>query len=133
MRREQGGEGWIGVDLDGTLAEYNGWVGPTHIGPPIPKMVDRVKAWLAEGKTVKVFTARVCPNDWGRGDEEVREIKEAIGDWTREHIGAGLRATCVKDFHMIELWDDRAKQVEFNTGVSADERYRELLILACKT
>lgn len=24
--------GWIGVDLDGTLAGYDGWVGPEHIG-----------------------------------------------------------------------------------------------------
>lgn len=27
--------GWIGVDLDGTLAEYTGWKGVEHIGEPI--------------------------------------------------------------------------------------------------
>lgn len=48
--------GWIGVDLDGTLAEYTGWHGPGHIGPPIPKMLDRVKNWLAEGVDVRIFT-----------------------------------------------------------------------------
>ncbi|HEV7674386.1 MAG TPA: hypothetical protein VGQ12_07640 [Candidatus Angelobacter sp.] len=54
--------GWIGVDLDGTLAHYAGWKGPEHIGEPIMPMVERVKGWLAEGKTVKIFTARVyCP------------------------------------------------------------------------
>lgn len=39
-------EGWIGVDLDGTLAEYLGWQGMGHIGEPIAPMVERVKAWL---------------------------------------------------------------------------------------
>lgn len=29
-------EGWIGVDLDGTLAHYSGWSDPDHIGEPIP-------------------------------------------------------------------------------------------------
>lgn len=28
------GQGWIGVDLDGTLAEYHGWKGAEHIGQP---------------------------------------------------------------------------------------------------
>jgi hypothetical protein len=27
--------GWIGVDLDGTLAHYDGWKGIDHIGEPI--------------------------------------------------------------------------------------------------
>lgn len=44
--------GWIGVDLDGTLAEYHGW-DDGRIGAPIPKMVQRVKQWLAEGKEVR--------------------------------------------------------------------------------
>lgn len=26
---------WIGVDLDGTLAEYNNWISIEHIGKPI--------------------------------------------------------------------------------------------------
>jgi len=43
--------GWIGVDLDGTLAHYEGFKGAQHIGEPISPMVERVKRWLAEGKT----------------------------------------------------------------------------------
>lgn len=39
--------GWIGVDLDGTLAEYHGW-GNGEIGDPVPAMLERVKKWLAE-------------------------------------------------------------------------------------
>lgn len=34
--------GWIGVDLDATLAHYDRWTGGA-IGEPIPTMVARVK------------------------------------------------------------------------------------------
>jgi hypothetical protein len=34
---------WIGVDLDATLARYDGFKGETIIGEPIPLMVNRVK------------------------------------------------------------------------------------------
>jgi len=35
---------WIGVDLDGTLAEYNNWIDIEHIGKPIALMIERVKS-----------------------------------------------------------------------------------------
>lgn len=38
---------WIGVDLDGTLAEYNGQL--SGIGDPINPMMNRVKRWLSQG------------------------------------------------------------------------------------
>lgn len=102
---------WIGVDLDGTLAEYPGWKGPEHIGAPIPLMLKRVKAWLAQGKRVKIFTARVheCP-----------EAEAAIQKWCAKHIGEVLEVTNRKDMKMMELWDDRAVQVVHNTGFRAD-------------
>lgn len=100
--------GWIGVDLDGTLAHYDKWEGPTVIGDPIPKMVERVKRWLAEGRTVKIFTARISGGEI--------EVYVAIHDWSKKHIGQALDVTCKKDFEMDELWDDRAVQVEKNTG-----------------
>ncbi len=52
--------GWIGVDLDGTLAHYDGWAGPESIGEPIPLMMARVREWLALGREVRIFTARCC-------------------------------------------------------------------------
>ena len=52
-------DGWIGVDLDGTLAKYDGWHGIEHIGMPIRPMMERVRTWLAMGIQVKIFTARV--------------------------------------------------------------------------
>lgn len=99
--------GWIGVDLDGTLAHYTSWNGGA-IGKPIPKMVERVKKWLRNGRVVKIMTARVAYND---GEQE-----ELIKDWCKEHLGERLPVTCMKDFNMIELWDDRAIRVEKNTG-----------------
>lgn len=111
--------GWIGVDLDGTLAEYSGWKGPTHIGAPIPKMVARVKKWLEEGREVRIFTARVYPG--GRVTiEELAAVERAIEQWSEEQFGKVLRTTYCKDYGMVELWDDRAVQVIPNTGDRAD-------------
>lgn len=122
-------QGWIGVDLDGTLAEYNGWVSEEHIGRPIPAMVERVQAWLAEGLDVRIFTARVndalplkavAPFDakqpatlWVRPDQQVRAIIET---WCSVHIGQVLPVTNCKDYGMVRLYDDRCTQVEANTG-----------------
>ena len=105
--------GWIGVDLDGTLAYYDGWVSETHIGDPIPEMVARVKRWLEQGETVKIFTARVS----GREGLELAKVTAAILLWCQVHIGQKLDITCCKDYDMVELWDDRCVQVIMNTGV----------------
>lgn len=107
--------GWIGVDLDGTLAHYDGWVSETHIGEPVPKMVERVKAWLAAGVCVCIVTARVSGED-----RDPCEIADVIAAWCLEHIGQVLPITNKKDYGMVELWDDRAVQVIPNTGERAD-------------
>lgn len=107
-------EGWIGVDLDGTLAHHEpGNFKAGIIGAPIPKMVARVQQWLARGKEVRVFTARAHLSTPATG--------LTIRAWCREHIGQELMVTCVKDFNMVELWDDRAVQVVTNTGMTIDE------------
>lgn len=106
--------GWIGVDLDGTLAFHDINRGPTHIGKPIPGMVKRVKQWVELGIEVRIFTARVGPGPWMDHHSDV--VIRTIQDWTREVIGVVLPVTATKDFGMIELWDDRAIQVLTNTG-----------------
>jgi hypothetical protein len=103
--------GWIGVDLDGTLAEYHGWQGEEHIGRPLPMMVARVKLWLEAGEDVRIFTARVWE---GQGNRS--RARDAIRIWCLEHLGRTLPVTCVKDWYMRELWDDRCVQVKTNTG-----------------
>lgn len=100
---------WIGVDLDGTLAKYDGWKGPDVIGDPIPKMVDRVKRAIGSGRKVKIFTARVAGDSDGIA-------RRAICKWCRQHLGLELPVTCIKDQHCREIWDDIAKKVYKNTG-----------------
>jgi hypothetical protein len=104
--------GWIGVDLDGTLATYDKWRGIEHIGEPVPAMLDRVKNWLANGKDVRIFTARVCLD----GTEDGEITRRVIQAWLIKHLGRTLPVTNVKDFGMVELWDDRCVTVEANTG-----------------
>jgi hypothetical protein len=109
--------GWIGVDLDGTLAVYNGWMGPEHIGEPIPAMADRVREWLEQGRDVRIFTARASGP---RSGLESQLVLASIDEWCKKHFGRTLPVTCTKDYGMIELWDDRAVQVEPNTGRRMD-------------
>ena len=125
-------DGWIGVDLDGTLAEYHGWVNTFHIGEPIRPMLERVRVWIAEGRDVRIFTARVdgagAASKMGIGPdivkkyEDVEMITRMVQDWTEKHLGVRLPVTNKKDYGMIELWDDRCVQVVPNTGMRADGR-----------
>jgi hypothetical protein len=103
--------GWVGVDLDGTLAKYEGWKGIHHIGDPVPAMLKRVREWVQGGQEVKIFTARVSIPD-----PEKSEVITHIHDWCIKHGLPKLEVTCQKDFGMITLYDDRCIQVEMNTG-----------------
>lgn len=102
------------VDLDGTLAYYDQWRGHKHIGDPIPLMVHKVQEMLEEGKDVRIFTARASRKDSPR---EHAETLYAIMSWCEKHIGRILPITYEKDFGTIAIYDDRAVQVEENTGV----------------
>ena len=101
---------WIAVDLDGTLAEYDGFKGPTVIGAPIPAMLERVQRWHQEGRTVLIFSSRVSHPDDGE------QCREAIERWCAEHLGWTPAVTATKDYRIGEFWDDRAVLVEANTG-----------------
>jgi hypothetical protein len=103
--------GWIGVDLDGTLAHYTKWVGIEHVGAPVPAMLERVKRWVEKGHEVRIFTARVAY------EPERETVIRVIQDWCERHGLPRLAVTNVKDFGMIELWDDRCVSVEMNTGL----------------
>lgn len=105
--------GWTGVDLDGTLAEYHGWADGA-IGAPIPAMVRLVRDLLEAGQQVRIFTARVAPV--GRNKAIVAEQRRLIQAWCERHLGQRLRVTCQKDFAMVTLYDDRVIRVEPNTG-----------------
>lgn len=100
---------WVGVDLDGTLAQYDGFKGDTAIGAPIRPMVLRVKALLAAGIDVRLFTARAY--------DASEEALQAMRAWCAEHLGQEIPITCTKDHGMIAFFDDRAYRVQRNVGL----------------
>lgn len=117
------GRGWLGVDLDGTLAEHitlEEWEkDPLYIGEPIPDMLVKVKRILdRHDLDVYVFTARVAPPIEHR---DLQAVRNAIRVWTHLHLGVHLEATCVKDRDCQMIWDDRARQVVLNQGRFVDE------------
>lgn len=119
---------WIGVDLDKTLAVYSGEKQSLQIGAPVPKMLARVKAMLACGEDVRIFTARVdgglvalaSGEPAGEQYRDIPAIRAAIEAWCLEHVGKVLPITNVKDYGMKELWDDKAIGVIPNTGERTD-------------
>ena len=116
----------IAVDLDGTLAEYHGWKGPDKIGAPIPAMVEKVKAAIAHGDQVYIFTARAnSGSEWEHALSATMAIV-AIAEWCKKNLGQVLPITDVKSFSFIEIWDDRAKQVIPNTGEFLEDHIQEL-------
>ena len=106
------GKGWIGVDLDGTLAHYSGYKGDGHVGAPVEPMVKKVRVWLQEGRDVRLFTAR--------------QPHPAIRKWMKEHLGEVLPITHTKDHHMQALYDDRVVQVKRNTGETDPEHEKQV-------
>lgn len=118
-------KGWIGVDLDGVLAEYHSWRGKEHIGDPLPKMVEQVKQWIVEGKDVRIFTARVSPISRAANGDTYESVADPIRVWCERHLGRALPITHEKDLHMIELYDDRCVQMITNTGVALEDAVRD--------
>lgn len=119
------GEGWIGFDLDGTLAVYDEWEGIDHIGEPVKPMVDLIKKLHDEGKIVKILTARVAP----RENPELLggcDAKFFITRWCERNLGFVPEITHEKDHLMLELYDDRVKQVIPNKGVILEEKFETL-------
>lgn len=137
------GKGWYGFDLDGTLAKYDKWEGIDHIGEPVKPMVDLIRKMHDEGKVVKILTARVAPCrlEDGTIGEQFTWLTPApssdpaakytatqyIQDWCEEVAQLGFIPEIVyqKDHLMLELYDDRVKQVVPNEGLLVEDLYRE--------
>jgi ribosomal protein S18 acetylase RimI-like enzyme len=100
----------LAVDFDGTLATHTP---DLSLGKPVLAMVSRVKAWLAEGKGVVIFTARVSPEHKKKHREKEEKKIQA---WCEHYIGQRLPVTASKAPHMVSFYDDRAVQVKRNTG-----------------
>ena len=151
------GKGWYGFDLDGTLAKYDKWEGIDHIGEPVKHMVDLIKKMHAEGKVVKILTARVShrhnvntdpsfgpdgPKDIYDGEQSIsmfarhddgtpacavkrKYASDFIREWCEANLGFIPEITHEKDHLMLELYDDRVKQVVPNEGLLVEDLYRE--------
>lgn len=131
----EAGEGWIGFDLDGTLARYDGWKGISHIGEPIGPMVDLIKKLHGQGRYVKIVTARVAPQKLedgtfgepyitvpqGDGGATRQYASQYIQDWCHFNLGFVPEIVYQKDRRMLELYDDRTKQAVPNTGILVED------------
>ena len=96
---------WIGVDFDGTLANFEcAWPEDYRCtGTPIPAMVERVKQWIKAGEDVRIFTARMdCYHPSRRLLES--EVREPIERWCLENLGVILPITNVKDHYCKALY-----------------------------
>lgn len=101
----------IAVDLDGTLAEYNGWRGIEHIGKPVQNVLDALRYNKEQGAEIWIFTARLS------GEEnEAKQAYFHIEQWLERYniTVDGVTSNKMKKF--TEIWDDRAVQVIRNTG-----------------
>lgn len=106
-------EGWIAVDFDGTLAEYKSGTHERYtFGNVIVVMRDRILKWINEGFTVKIFTARLS----GLHPFVEDGVRIELQNWCERNGLPRLEVTNVKDHQMLILFDDRAIQVEANTG-----------------
>ena len=118
-------EKWLAVDLDGTLAIYDGWKGEEHIGDIIEPVAEKIKERVAEGWKVAIFTARVSSQLSNEASDATRVIWKWINDNGMSRYISCI--TAVKDKHFIEFWDDRAVAVGKNQGVFTEEWLRNKL------
>lgn len=101
----------IAVDLDGTLAHYDGWKGETHIGAPVVAVRDRVLKAHSHGWQVYIYTARLAH------PKRTTVCAIAIDEWQLWHPGHVFPKTCTKLVEFDEFWDDKAVSVGHNTGI----------------
>lgn len=111
--------GWVGIDLDGTLAEYHGMPKDRSIGKPIGPCVQAVKNLLSRGIEVRIVTARACSDHVNVDGVPAQDRDEIckVERWCEEHIGQKLPVVFWKDRRMVELWCDRSIQMIPNEGI----------------
>ncbi len=104
--------GHILVDFDGTLAQYiSGYFAQDKDGPPVIPMLERVRKWVKDGVTVKIFTARVCGPK-----EEADHHRKKVQDWLESHGLPRLEVVNYKTWSTVAIYDDIAFRIIKNTG-----------------
>lgn len=120
IRHESKSWRWYGFDLDGTIADNtNHAFGYGNIGKPIKRMTNLMKRLNARGYTVKIVTARL--GDVSHDPNAQSKLCQRIWEWCDENIGFRPAITDRKDASMEALYDDRAKQVVRNKGITYEE------------
>ncbi len=131
-QRMGGIEPWIGIDLDGTLAIHPPGDGE-KIGAPVFVMVERMVRLLRADFRIKIMTARVAPpiehtellqtyadiqQWWHKALQQFLTDSKASEEERLDlmHRANFISITHSKDLGMLALYDDRAIQVEENTG-----------------
>lgn len=107
--------GCVAFDLDGTMAQYDGWKGEDHIGAPVEAMIKRVKQYLERGTKVVIFTARAADK------EPDHPAIKLIEEWSVNAVGQVLPITNEKTPDIVRIYDDRARQVIENKGTVVGE------------
>ena len=111
---------WYGFDLDGTIADNtNHAFGYGNIGKPIRRMTNLMKRLNASGYTVKIVTARL--GDVSYDPKAQSKLRQHIWEWCDKNLGFRPEITDRKDASMEALYDDRAKQVVRNKGITYEE------------
>lgn len=75
----------ICVDLDGVLAQYDGWKGVEHIGDPIPGAREFVMALCAIPAKVVIWTTRTNATANKDSGLDERELRLLVEDWLIKH------------------------------------------------
>ena len=86
----------IAVDLDGVLAQFEGWKGEDHIGSPLPGAMEFLQSLVSAGMQPVIFTTRTGP---------------ALGEWIQKYLPPDvlecLIVTSTKQPAWVQI-DDRA-------------------------
>jgi hypothetical protein len=115
------------VDFDGTLAFFDIWYGPDHLGAPIPTMVEKVKEWLSKGDRVVIYTSRLTPSEEFY-TKDFDKVRRDIEEWCVKYIGVKLPITNIKSY-ATKYYDDRTRRIVRNTGLTVEEAiYRNIEI-----
>lgn len=71
----------VAIDLDGTLARYDGWKGIEHIGEPLLGARKLCQAIRDAGYRICVFTTRFNTE----GTRDITRAKQVVVDWLTLH------------------------------------------------
>lgn len=120
------GKAWWGFDIDKTAFTDEGGTRGGVIGEPIMPIIRRIKWFLRVGRKVSIVTARVHPSESDR-DEQIMTVRGALVKALGQDRANMIDIRSDKDRHMIDLYDDRAKQVIPNKGILVQNELRRAI------